>query len=109
METKILDDIKKLIGPDSNDIFDDDLLIHINTFMADMTQVGVGPETGMIIDKNTKWSDFITNTKLLPQVRTYVYLKVRLVFDPPQSGFVTTSMQETAKETLWRINVDAES
>lgn len=109
METKILDDIRKLIGPDTVSVFDQDLLIHINTYLADLTQVGVGPAEGMIADENTRWSDFITNSKLIPQARTYVYLKVKQVFDPAQSGFVTTALKEAADELLWRINIDAES
>lgn len=109
MDTKILDDIRSLMGSGTDSIFDTDLLIHINSFLADLTQVGVGPAQGMVADENTTWHQFTGNEKLLPAIRTYVYIKTRLIFDPPQSGFVTTSMQESAKELLWRINIDAES
>lgn len=109
MDTKILDDIRSLMGSGTDSIFDTDLLIYINSFLADLTQVGVGPVQGMVADKNTTWRQFTGNEKLFQAIRTYVYIKTRLIFDPPQSGFVTTSMQESAKELLWRINIDAES
>lgn len=108
LSSNILDDIRKLMGPDTVSIFDEDLLIHINTFVADLTQVGVGPAEGVLVDKTTTWNQLISNPMLLTQVRTYVYLKTRLVFDPPQSGYTTTSLKEAADEILWRINVDAE-
>lgn len=110
MESKILEDIRKMLGPDTDPVFDTDLLIHINTFLDDMTQVGVGPAGGMIVDEDTKWSDFITNMKLLPQVRTYVYLKTKLVFDTTSmSSYAITALNEQAKELIWRIQVKAES
>ena len=109
LDSNILDDIRKLMGPDTVSIFDQDLLIHINTFVADLTQVGVGPAAGIFVDENTTWNQLITNPMLLTQVRTYVYLKTRLVFDPPSSGFTTTALKEAADEILWRINVDAET
>lgn len=109
MESKILDDIRQLLGTDVDEVFDTDLLIHINTFLSDMTQVGVGPETGMIVTKNTTWNDFITNDVLLPQVRTYIYLKVKLVFDTTSmSSYAINALNDQAQELIWRIQTMAD-
>lgn len=110
MDNKILDDIRAMLGPDTDTVFDTDLLIHINTFLSDMTQVGIGPSGGMIVDKNTTWAQFITNSILLPQVRTYVYLKVKLVFDTSSmTSYAINALNDQAKELIWRLQVWAES
>lgn len=109
MESKILDDIRQLLGTDVDEVFDTDLLIHINTFLSDMTQVGVGPETGMIVTKDTTWNDFITNDVMLPQVRTYIYLKVKLVFDTTSmSSYAINALNDQAQELIWRIQTMAD-
>ena len=85
MEESILTSVKKMLGPEEDyEHFDPDLIIHINSVLATLNQLGVGPDEGFSIeDKNAKWSDFITDERLLNLVPTYVYLKVRLLFDPP--------------------------
>lgn len=105
----ILDSIKKLLGPDSSyEVFDDDIILHINTALADLTQLGVGPEEGFEITGSSEtWDDFIGNVKnpkVLSNIRTYVYLSVKLVFDPPSSGFVVTSYEKRLEKLEWRIN-----
>ena len=62
----------------------------------------------MIQDKTAKWSDFISGDKLLNLVPTYVYLKVKLIFDPPTAGAVLEAMERQASQYEWRINVAAE-
>lgn len=107
MEESILNSVKKAlgIGPDY-DAFDTDVIIHINSVFSTLNQLGIGPDEGfMIEDADAKWEDFLLNDKRLNSVKTYVYLKVRILFDPPTSGFVLTALQEQTKELEWRLNV----
>lgn len=110
MNSKILEDIRAMIGVDTDTVFNTDLLIHINTFLSDITQVGVGPTGGMLVDANTTWSEFITNLQILPQVRTYVYIKVKLMFDTSSmTSYAINALNDQAKELIWRLQVWAES
>jgi hypothetical protein len=111
MEDSILTSVKKMLGPEEDyEHFDPDLIIHINSVLATLNQLGVGPDEGFSIeDKNAKWSDFITDERLLNLVPTYVYLKVRLLFDPPSVSAVLDSINREANRYEWRINVAAES
>lgn len=108
----ILQSIKKLLGiaADYNQ-FDTDIIIHINSVFSILKQLGVGPENGFsITGEYDVWSDFIPkeNTQL-QDVITYVYLKVKLIFDPPLSASVIDSIKQTIGELEWRLNVEAES
>lgn len=105
--TSILDSIKKLLGISDDDTqFDTDIIIHINTVFSILTQLGVGPEEGFSIsDKTTTWSDFIDNATDIEMVKTYVYLRVRLLFDPPQSSFAIEAIKESFKEIEYRMYV----
>lgn len=106
----ILTSVKKLLGPaEEYEHFDPDIIMHINSALATLTQLGVGPEEGfMITDKTAVWSDFIGDDLLLNLVPTYVYLKVKLGFDPPTTAAVLESFQKQADQYEWRINVAAE-
>ena len=106
----ILTSVKKLLGPaEEYEHFDPDIIMHINSALATLTELGVGPEEGfMITDKTAVWSDFIGDDLLLNLVLTYVYLKVKLGFDPPTTAAVLESFQKQAKQYEWRINVAAE-
>lgn len=103
----ILISIKKMLGL-SEDYrqFDDDIIMHINTVFLNLTQLGVGPEAGFIIeDDSAYWSDFIDiENPQLHAVKTYMYLKVKLVFDPPLSSAVIESMKNQIAELEWRLN-----
>ena len=108
----ILTSIKKMLGPtETYDHFDVDIIIHINTVFMVLTQLGVGPSTGFSIkDKTAVWSDFIPENDLrFEAVKTYIYLKVRLVFDPPSSSAVIESINRTLTELEWRLNHAAET
>ena len=111
MEESILTSVKKMLGLEEDyEHFDQDLIIHINSVIATLNQVGVGSEEGFSIqDKNAKWSDFIQDDRLINLVPTYVYLKVRLIFDPPTVSAVLDSINREANRYEWRINVAAES
>lgn len=108
----ILTSIKKLLGiaQECTD-FDTDLIIHINSVLMILTQLGVGPEHGFTIkDSRDLWEDFLEgDLSKLEAVRTFVYLKVRLIFDPPSNSAVIESFNRTISELEWRLNVAAES
>lgn len=106
----ILTSIKKMLGiTEEYEHFDGDLIIHINSVLAILTQLGVGPKEGFkIIDKNDRWSDFIQDTNKLENVKSYVYLKVKLIFDPPQSSIVIEATNKLISELEWRMNVAGE-
>lgn len=111
MGESILESVKHLLGPGScDDHFDDDLIIFINGVFSQLTQLGVGPEKGFSIDGPDKfWEEYISDDPKLEMVKTYMYTKVRLRFDPPQSSSVIQLMQQDASELEWRLNVAADS
>lgn len=110
-EDSILTSIKKLLGPEEEyDYFDTDIIVHINSALMVLTQLGVGPSTGFVItDKSAVWTDFVPDINRLAAIKTYVYLKVKLVFDPPQSAAAIESTNKMISELEWRINVAAET
>lgn len=107
----ILNSTKKKLGiaEDYTHFDDGDLIDHINSVFMDLTLLGVGPQEGFIIeDESNNWEDFIPDPLQLQAVKTYVFLKVKLIFDPPQSS-VITAYQEQIKALEWKLNVIAES
>ena len=102
----ILDTIKKLLGPDqSYNYFDQDIIIHINTAIMNLTDIGVGPKEGFSIKSSKEvWSDFIKDIKQFEAVKTYIYLKVKLIFDPPLSSSVIELFEKQISEIEWRLN-----
>jgi hypothetical protein len=108
----ILTSIKKLLGiAEEYTHFDNDIIMHINSVFMTLTQLGVGPSEGFYIeDKHDEWTDFIDEPAKLQAVKTYVYLKVKLVFDPSSVGSSTlASYERQIQELEWRLNVAAES
>lgn len=107
----ILTSIKKLLGiAEDYEHFDQDLIMHINSVLSILTQLGVGPSKGFSIeDENATWNDFIPEDKRLSSIRSYVYMKVKLLFDPPLSSSVMESMNRMISEFEWRLNVAVES
>ena len=107
----ILISIKKLLGiTEEYTQFDLDLIIHINSAFMELTQLGVGPPTGFSIsDSSTSWGDFLGKSSNLESVKSYVYLRVRLLFDPPSSSAVMENMKQMLNEYAWRLNVEAET
>lgn len=102
----ILTSIKKLLGiAEDYTHFDTDIIMHINDALMTLNQIGVGPESGYVIASNLeKWEDFLGDTIQLEGVKTYIYYKVRLGFDPPD-GSLLDSMTRRAEELLWRLQV----
>lgn len=109
----ILDSIKKLIGYEKNyGQFDIDLIIHINSFLSTLNQLGVGPKEGFSIkDDSATWSDFVGDLKYMNSVVSYVYIKVKLIFDPPPTAATIEALNKQASEFEWRIaeQVDEQS
>lgn len=129
MADSILTNVKKIVGITELDTsFDPDIIMHINTVFSVLTQLGIGPTAGfMIEDAGPKWEDFlsvkqigqvqadetvtytdeqlIAINKLLMMVKTYMYLRVRLLFDPPQTSFVISSLNEQIKELEVRMSI----
>ena len=106
----ILQSIKKLLGPTEDySHFDNDIILHINSAFATLHQLGVGPEEGFVIQgAEETWQDYLGDEKLLEFVKTYIYMKVRLLFDPPTIGAVMEALKEAIRETEWRITVVAD-
>lgn len=103
----ILTSTKKMLGiaPDYKH-FDPDITMHINSVFLTLTQLGVGPAEGFAIEDDAEeWSDFIGDVKLLNAVKSWTYLKVRLLFDPPQSSAAVESINRMISEFEWRLNV----
>lgn len=107
MTDSILNDIKKLLGIDNTYTeFDTDVIIHINSVFMILNQLGVGPESGYRITGSLNtWSEFTDNEYEMESVKSYIYLKVRMMFDPPQSSALMQAMNEQIKEFEWRLNV----
>lgn len=111
LDESILDSVKKLLGIYSDDIsFDRDIIIHINTILANLIQMGIGPSEGFYITGNTEtWGQFINNDQLLMQVKSYVYLKVKLLFDPPANSGLLESFKQLSNELEWRLFVEKDN
>ena len=107
----ILDSIKKLIGPGvEHNFFDSDLIMHINSAFMILNQVGVGPIIPFkIYDNTATWQDFISDRDNYQSIIDYVYLRCKLIFDPPSSSFVLSALKEQQQELEWRLNIMAET
>ena len=106
----ILPSIKKLLGINPEyTAFDSDIIIHINTVFGILNQLGVGPAEGFYVEHGyERWSDYTTaNNENM--IRTFVYLKVRLMFDPPTSSVLMDSINNTLAELEWRLYLEADN
>ena len=103
----ILTSIKKLLGiAEEYEHFDPDITMHINTVFSVLTQLGVGPPSGFsITDKTTVWSDYVKSDSRLEMLKSYMYLKVKLLFDPPLGTASIEAINRQISELEWRINV----
>lgn len=107
----VLRSTKKLLGiAEDYEHFDDDIIIHINSVFMTLNQLGIGPKKPAVITSSMDtWEDALGDTVNIQAVKTYIYLKVRMIFDPPTSSFVLDAMNRQASELEWRLNVQAES
>lgn len=102
----ILTSIKKMLGiTDEYTQFDADIIMHINSVFMILNQLGVGPDECFTIEDDVAtWNEFIPNGQNLELVKSYIYLKVRMLFDPPASSTVMQSMNQAISEFEWRLN-----
>ena len=107
MEESILTSTKKVLGiAQDYNAFDLDIITHINAAFSILDQLGVGPPGGFwIVDDSTQWTDYPAPPNQLHLIKTYVYLKVRILFDPPQTSFLLTAAENQVKEYEWRLNI----
>lgn len=106
-EESIFKSIKALLGPDADyDVFDPDILIFINSALSTLTQIGIGPEEGFrITGEDETWDDLFGDRIDIESVKQYIFMKVKMAFDPPANSFVMSAYQEACKELEWRLNV----
>lgn len=108
----VLNSIKKMLGLEADyKVFDSQIIVHINSAFMTLNQLGVGPPNGFRLQNEEQtWDEFITDDQNidLNAVEEYVYVKVRIIFDPPASSFVLETLKQMAKELEWRLNVQVE-
>lgn len=107
----ILDSVKKMLGiTPEYDVFDLDIIMHINSAFFVLQQLGIGPSDGFKIeDESDVWSDFIQDTQNIESVKSYVYLKVKMLFDPPLNSSVIEAVNRQIAELEWRLNVQVDN
>lgn len=107
VKDSILQSTKKLLGLEADyDAFDLDIQTHINTAFSTLFQAGVGPLEGFFIeDADDTWARFLGNKMHINDVKTYVYFRVKLIFDPPTSSFGLAAIEKQLDELIWRLNV----
>lgn len=111
MENSILNSVKQQLGlAEDYNAFDPELIIHINSVLLVTYQLGVGPDKPFSISgPDETWDDFFADKQVINLVKTYVYMKVRLIFDPPNSGVLHEALERQISELEWRLNVQAET
>lgn len=109
MDSSILNSIKQLLGIEPTEThFDEDIKIHINSAFSNLNQMGVGPAKSFAIQSQEQtWDDFIDDDTDFNNVKTYIYLKVKLIFDPPLNSNVQQAMEREKNELEWRLTVCA--
>lgn len=102
--------IKKKLGISRDyNAFDEDIITAINTVIFSLNQIGIGVEDFCITDETALWTDFLGESKSYEAVKSYIYIKVKLMFDPPTSSFVITALEKQANELEWRLNLKYET
>lgn len=111
MTDSILNSVKKVLGlADDYDVFDQDVIMHINSVFSTLNQLGIGPDKGYAIEDATGvWADFLDDDARLNSVRSYVYLRVRVLFDPPTTSFLLDAFAKQIEQMEWRLNVVRET
>jgi len=106
MTDRILESVKKVLGIAPEYLaFDQDIVMHINSAFSVLHQLGVGPdEPFMIEDETATWTEFLGTERGVNSVKSYVYLRVRLLFDPPATSFALGAMEKQIEELGWRIS-----
>jgi len=108
----ILVSLKQTLWPEveagTNMPFDAELIMHINSIFTDLNQLGIGPDTPYQITGETEtWTDFFSDIAKVNNVKSYMYLRLRMLFDPPQNSFLVQSYEKQIKEMEWRLTVSS--
>lgn len=108
-EKKILPSIKKLLGiPAEYDVFDMDITMHIDSIFVTLHQLGVGPTEPFYLEEGTEtWEMFMEDATNLRNVKSYIYLRTRLMFDLPENAFLVTAIEKQIKELEWRMTLQS--
>lgn len=111
MIASILHSVKKALGsPIDDESFDEEIIMHINSVFSRLHQLGIGPTAGfMIEDASAEWDAFLGGVATLNNVKSYMYLRLRLLFDPPSNSFTVTAMEKQIEQLEWCINAERES
>lgn len=111
MSSSILNTTKKLLGiPQDYTIYDEDIIVYINSALMTLNQNGIGPSSGFrVIDSYETWTDLVGEREDQSAVQLFVYATVRLAFDPPSTSYGLDSFRKIAEEALWRLNVQSET
>lgn len=110
LNDSILITIKNMLGITKDyNVFDSDLIVHINSTFTILSQLGIGPEQGFSISGDEEiWADFLEEKTNYEFIKTFIYLKVRLAFDPPTNSFLVTAIEKQISELEWRLYMEAE-
>lgn len=110
ISNSILETIKKLIGIDKDyGVFDVDLIVAINSSFMILNQLGIGPDKPFSIsDSSATWNDFFGNEEIFALAKSYIYLRTKLLFDPPSSGVLHEAVERQISEFEWRMHVQAD-
>lgn len=105
-DESILTETKQVLGiPSEVTVFDTDIRMHINSALGTLNQLGIGPEGGFEVENATQtWSDLLATDLKLSPVKSYVHLRVRMLFDPPANSWTNTAMKEQIEQLEWRLN-----
>lgn len=111
LSESILNSMKQTLWPgeimdDENNPFDAELILHINAIFTDISRLGIGSETPFHITGATEtWSDFYNRIDMCNNVKEYMHLRLRMVFDPPANSFIVNSFEEMIKKLEWHLTV----
>jgi hypothetical protein len=105
MEPSILKSVKKMLGiPEAHTEFDPEIIMFINSAFSSLSQLGIGPSTGIVVeDDQVTWDSLNLTTNAVALVRIFIYLKVRMLFDPPATSFLIDAVEKQIKEQEWRL------
>lgn len=105
----ILLTIKSMLGLDETyKVFDKELIVYINTAINVLEQLGIGQDGFTVVSESDTWDSYVTDLAKMESIKTYIYIRTKLLFDPPSNSTLSKSLEDTARELEWRLNVKVE-